>query len=65
MRDFHCCATCRHFKAEKKEDGMSYTCTRLGFVTKSSYKFNCWNPKENIKKLIELNKNKMESDSQI
>ena len=34
MKDFHCCATCRHFKAEKKLEGMHYFCSRLGFGTK-------------------------------
>jgi hypothetical protein len=53
MKNFHCCATCRHFKAEKKADGMVYFCSRLGYETKPSYKFNCWSPKENIKKLME------------
>ncbi|WHY69197.1 hypothetical protein QNH17_11410 [Neobacillus sp. SuZ13] len=53
MRDFHCCATCRHFKAEKRAEGMHYYCSRLGFETKTSYKFNCWSPKENIKKMID------------
>jgi len=53
MRDFHCCATCRHFKAEKRAEGMHYYCSRLGFKTKTSYKFNCWSPKENIKKMID------------
>ncbi|MCM3763652.1 hypothetical protein M3234_01610 [Neobacillus niacini] len=52
MRDFHCCATCQHFRAEKKEDGMKYYCSRLGYETKPNYQFNCWNPKENIIKLM-------------
>nr|WP_066064798.1 hypothetical protein [Neobacillus soli] len=53
MKDFHCCATCRHFRAEKKDDGMDYFCSRLGFVTKTNYKFNCWSPKDRIKKLMD------------
>lgn len=52
MKDFHCCATCKHFKAERTADGMTYQCSRLGYPTKPSYKFNCWNPKENVKLLI-------------
>lgn len=53
MKDYHCCATCQHFKAEKKSEGMFYFCKRLGYETKSSYKFNCWSPREEIKKLME------------
>ncbi len=50
---YHCCATCRHFQAEKKDGKMSYVCTRLGYHTKPNYKFNCWNPREDIKKKME------------
>ncbi|MGG0174898.1 hypothetical protein [Gottfriedia acidiceleris] len=52
MKDFHCCATCQHFKAEKQVKGMKYYCSRLGFETMTNYKFNCWSPNENVKKLI-------------
>jgi hypothetical protein len=63
MKDFHCCATCRHFKAEKKKEGMLYLCGRLGFETKTNYKFNCWSPKDNIKKLVgNVKKDRKESD---
>jgi hypothetical protein len=52
MKDFHCCATCRHFRVEKKLDGMVYSCSRLGIETKTNYKFNCWSPKESIIELM-------------
>lgn len=52
MKDYHCCATCQHFKAEKKEKNMHYFCSRLRYETKTHYKFNCWTPKEHIKKLM-------------
>ncbi|MGG2027191.1 hypothetical protein AB1282_15950 [Gottfriedia sp. S16(2024)] len=52
MKDFRCCATCQHFKAEKQVKGMKYYCSRLGFETMTNYKFNCWSPNENVKKLI-------------
>lgn len=52
MKDYHCCATCKHFTVKKKPDGMFYYCNRLGYETKTTYKFNCWDPKDNIKKLI-------------
>jgi hypothetical protein len=48
MRDFHFCATCMHFKAERKSDRMVYYCSRLGYETKTNYKFNCWTPKNSI-----------------
>ena len=51
---YHCCATCRHFSAEKKaEGGMIYRCVRLGFDTKTTYTFDCWDPKDQVKRLIE------------
>lgn len=53
-KNYHCCATCIHFKAIKLEKNMKYLCTRLGFETKTSYKFDCWNPRDDIK----LNMNK-------
>jgi len=51
-KDFHCCATCRHFKIEKKTEGITYFCSRLGYETKTNYKFDCWNPKEQVIKLL-------------
>jgi hypothetical protein len=53
MKNFHCCATCKHFKTEKANKGMKYFCLRLGYETKPNYQFNCWNPREEIKKLIQ------------
>ncbi|MBT2659297.1 hypothetical protein J7E81_29640 [Bacillus sp. ISL-18] len=52
MKDFHCCATCRHFKIEKKSEGITNFCSRLGYETKTNYKFDCWNPKEQVIKLM-------------
>ncbi|MEH7438305.1 hypothetical protein V7182_12580 [Neobacillus drentensis] len=52
MKDYHCCATCKHLKIEKKGSGIAYMCGRLGYPTKTNYKFNCWDPKEHIKKLM-------------
>jgi hypothetical protein len=53
IKDYHCCATCTHFKAEKTQSGMIYFCSRLGYETNPKYQFNCWNPKENIRKLMD------------
>ncbi|WP_423407179.1 hypothetical protein AABM38_15160 [Heyndrickxia sp. MSNUG] len=49
---FHACATCIHFRPEKSGDSLKYYCARLGFETKTHYQFDCWNPRENIKKLM-------------
>lgn len=57
MKNFHCCATCQHFRVVKKEGGTTYQCSRLGYETKPVYQFNCWNPKENVRKLMEKEKN--------
>jgi hypothetical protein len=53
---FHACASCIHFFAGKTDDGMMYKCTRLGYETRPEYKFNCWEPKEKVKKLMEKEK---------
>lgn len=52
MKDFHCCATCIHFSAERDNKIMKYKCIRLSFNTLPSHKFDCWTPKENVKKLM-------------
>jgi hypothetical protein len=49
---FHACATCVNFQAEKREGKMNYHCRRLGYETKSHYQFACWDPKEQVKKLM-------------
>ncbi|CAH0347147.1 hypothetical protein [Bacillus sp. CECT 9360] len=51
--NYHCCATCIHFRAEKKEGKMSYFCSRLGYNTHTTYQFNCWEPTDKVKKLME------------
>lgn len=50
---FHACASCIHFQSEKGLDGMKYVCSRLKYETKPEYKFNCWTPKDHVKKLME------------
>ncbi|GAA0359357.1 hypothetical protein [Bacillus horti] len=51
---FHCCATCKNFVSQRNdENDMVYLCSRLGYETKPSYQFNCWEPKENIKRLMD------------
>lgn len=56
LNRFHCCAACRHFQALKNERGMTYICSRLGYETKPSYKFNCWEPSERVKRRMEKEK---------
>lgn len=50
------CATCIHFEAIKTECGMKYRCKRLGFDTKPSYSFDCWDPKPHVIELMEKRK---------
>ncbi len=57
---FHACATCINFRTEKAEGRMKYFCSRLGFETKTNYQFDCWDPKENVKKLMAKNNPKIE-----
>ncbi|MED3647627.1 hypothetical protein P4475_12625 [Halalkalibacterium halodurans] len=52
VKNFHCCATCVHFEAEKVNNGMVYRCIRLGYETKPAYQFSCWEPKEAVKRLM-------------
>nr|WP_251551811.1 hypothetical protein [Neobacillus muris] len=52
MKDYHCCATCKNFLAERKNGQMVYYCKRLGYQTKTAYKFNCWDPREDIQKRL-------------
>ncbi|CAM3993078.1 hypothetical protein [Alkalicoccus chagannorensis] len=49
---YHCCATCEHFHAAKGDAGMVYHCIRLGYETRPEYKFNCWEPREAIRKKL-------------
>lgn len=56
---YHCCATCTHFSAVKnKAGGMHYRCLRLGYETKPTYQFSCWDPKDQVKKLMESRLNR-------
>ena len=52
MSRFHCCATCQHFSVVKQPHGTTYQCVRLGYHTKPNYRFQCWNPKDNVRKLM-------------
>jgi hypothetical protein len=49
---FHCCATCEHFVVSKGAAGVIYFCSRLTYETKPTYKFDCWQPKEKVRKLM-------------
>lgn len=53
-KDYHCCATCQHFQIKKQQNYLKYYCSRLGFETKTHYKFDCWSPRADIE--IKMNK---------
>ena len=55
-KNYHCCATCIHFLAKKEDGQMTYLCERLDFHTKTHYQFNCWIPKENVRRLMQKEK---------
>jgi ribosomal protein L37AE/L43A len=55
MKNYHCCATCMHFKTERNETGITYKCSRLGYTTKPDYQFNCWNPRMDIQEKMKKN----------
>ncbi|MTH52104.1 hypothetical protein GKZ89_01705 [Bacillus mangrovi] len=54
MKAYRCCAACVHFRSAKNSSGagMIYTCSRLGYETRPEYSFQCWEPKEQVKKLM-------------
>jgi hypothetical protein len=49
-KNYHCCATCKHFRIERLETKKGHVakCSRLGYETKSFYQFNCWDPRPDI-----------------
>lgn len=54
---YHCCATCEHFRVEKREQGVIYRCSRLGYDTRPDWQFQCWTPREQIKRLMKKEAN--------
>lgn len=55
MRKFHCCASCIHFRIEKDKlhKKISTQCSRLKYETKPHFQFSCWDPKLQVKRLME------------
>jgi hypothetical protein len=53
MSRFHCCATCRHYTIQKTPAGTDTRCSRLQYETKPTYRFDCWDPKDTVRKLME------------
>ncbi|SDY27634.1 hypothetical protein [Salimicrobium album] len=50
---YHCCATCKHFRIDVQDNGdRRIYCERLGFDTKPTYQFNCWDPKDRVKEAM-------------
>ncbi|MYL35623.1 hypothetical protein GLW08_10075 [Pontibacillus yanchengensis] len=58
MKDFHCCATCIHYRVEKTSSGTKRYCERLGYETNPKWQFNCWTPTETVKKLMDKQQSK-------
>jgi hypothetical protein len=53
-KDYHCCATCKHIRIEKKPgQPANVYCQRLGYETKTHYQFHCWDPRPDIRAKIE------------
>ncbi len=53
-RNYHCCATCRHFRVRKQPgEKTGYMCSRLGYATEPVYRFDCWTPNDVVKKRIQ------------
>ncbi len=54
LNRFHCCSTCIWYEVKKKRGGPPvFRCSRLGYETKPTYQFDCWQPKERVKKRME------------
>ncbi|SDI28487.1 hypothetical protein [Alteribacillus bidgolensis] len=54
MNRYHCCATCKWYEVRKtKGEKVTYHCIRLGYETHPKYQFNCWDPKEKVRKRME------------
>nr|WP_109690726.1 hypothetical protein [Tumebacillus permanentifrigoris] len=56
MSRFHCCATCRHYTILKSPTGTVTRCSRLQYETQPTYKFDCWDPKDQVRKLMDEEK---------
>jgi len=55
MNPYHCCASCVHYEI-RKHTPEKYWCSRLGYATNPNYQFNCWTPKEKVRRAIERNR---------
>lgn len=50
---FHCCATCIHYHVNTSVRPLEYLCKRLGYATHPTYKFDCWQPKEQVQRILQ------------
>lgn len=48
QKDYHCCATCEHFRITRTDAGIVTRCARLGYATQTRYRFKCWQPRPDI-----------------
>lgn len=49
-KDYHCCATCQHFRIVHSDGQHVAMCARLGYETRTYYQFNCWDPRPDIRR---------------
>lgn len=47
---YHCCATCRYFTIDQITGSPRLYCARLGYETQSHYRFDCWDPKDRVRR---------------
>jgi len=59
---FHACATCIHYGIIRMDNKQQFLCTRLGYETRPNYRFNCWTPKDHVRKLIEREREKKKGE---
>ncbi|MFD2369764.1 hypothetical protein ACFSO0_07280 [Brevibacillus sp. GCM10020057] len=60
---YHCCASCIHFRVEKAAGKVTYRCSRLTYETQPHYRFQCWSPRESVRRLMESRREKVEGES--
>ncbi|GIP40837.1 hypothetical protein J31TS4_41170 [Paenibacillus sp. J31TS4] len=52
MKEYHCCATCVYYEI-RRGTAERFFCGRLGYATRPSYRFDCWTPKETVRRRLE------------
>lgn len=52
-KTFKVCSTCVNFTIQSSKGKRKFFCSRLGYETEPHYSFNCWNPKREVRELME------------